>query len=428
MPDSKPLRINILGPITSVPFWPEDVCARDVLAQLEKAAGGDVEVHINSPGGDAFEGMHIANALHAYKGKSVAIIDGICASAATLAAVSCGSARMHEASLFMIHEAASFTYGTAEEIEAEAEVLRKINGRLAALYEKKTGASPEQIAAWMSATTWFSPAEALAAKFIDGVIDRPAQINAKAFARFASYYRNAPAQLRNLQRPAPPTVSALAKPSAATPAPKRTTLMEKKTLLANLTGALALAMEMAQAAADSPDAELSELGRGILDSDRLPACVLLAQPIAQKESADPTNYAEAQRVCAAAVKLVGSKGTVGALDALKAKADAGGTSASVALDAQIALIKAQAIADCKLTPTALDAYAAQVRAGERSLDDMQTWVKVSPAIGKNVSSTQVQGASETDGAKNTGGASAETDEFAERVVAELIPPRIGGSK
>lgn len=393
-------------------MWPEDVSARDIVAKLQQAGGAPVELHINSPGGDAFEGMAICNALRSYKGATTCVIDGLCASAATMAALGCGKVRMHEMAFFMVHEASSFAGGFADDLEDEAARLRKINERLISLYVAKTGKSADEIAALMAAETWMPPAEAKALGFVDEVIAAPVSATAyAAFGRVWNAYRNVPATLRAASASArpritPPAPVALAqKPSAAT---QTRTPMERKTLLANLLGALSLASDMAQAAADSPDAELSELGRQVLDTNRLPACVHLVQPLAQKETAEPTNYAEAQRVYAGAVKVLGSQSPLGALDALKAKADKGALGAVASLDADLAAIKAQAVSANKLTPAECDAYAAQVKAGARSVDDYRAFVALAVKPLAKMSTTQIQGEHGTTGALDD-----DADEFVE---------------
>jgi len=420
------VRIDLAGPITAYPMWPEDVSARDIVAKLQAAGGAPVELHINSPGGDAFEGMAICNALRSYKGETSCVIDGLCASAATMAALGCGTVRMHEMAFFMIHEASSFAGGFAEDLEDAAALLRKINARLNALYVAKTGKSSDEIAAWMAATTWFTPAEAKAAGFVDEVLASPVSPTAyAAFGRVLNTYRNVPAALTRASapaataRPLPKLPVALAQtPVAATP--KRTP-MERKTLLANLLGALALASDMAQAAADSPDPELSEMGRQVLDSNRLPACVHLVQPIAQKDSTEPTNYAEAQRVYNGAVKVLGSQSPLGALDALKAKADKGAFGAAASLDADLAAIKAQAVADNKLTPAECDAYAAQVKSGERSVDDYRAFVKLAVKPLAKMSGTQIEGAT----ASTTEAAHPDDSEFVAQFEAAQKTFRLG---
>jgi ATP-dependent Clp protease protease subunit len=157
------------------------------------AAAGDqtVHLHINSPGGDVFEARAMAAAVVGHKGKVVAHIDGIAASAATYLALSANEVRMTDGGLFMVHNSWTLAYGNKSELRATADLLDKIDGTIAADYSRKTGASAAQVTAWMDAETWFTAQEALDAKFVDA-IDANSK-GEKAQARWnLSAYANAP--------------------------------------------------------------------------------------------------------------------------------------------------------------------------------------------------------------------------------------------
>jgi ATP-dependent Clp protease protease subunit len=147
-------------------------------------------MHINSPGGDVFEARAMAAAIAAHAGKVVAHIDGVCASAATYLALSCSEVRMTQGGLFMVHNSWTLAMGDRTELRSTADLLEKIDGTIAADYERKTGASAEQVATWMDAETWFTAEEALEAKFIDA-IDANTQ-TAKQAKWNLSAYANAP--------------------------------------------------------------------------------------------------------------------------------------------------------------------------------------------------------------------------------------------
>ena len=386
-------QINIYGPITSMPWTSEEVSSKQVIDALNRANGEPVEVHINCFGGEVFEGIAIANALRSYKGKTTAVIDSVAASAATVVALGCESVRMHEDSLFMIHEAASLAMGTADDLDQQAALLRQINDILAGAYERKTKAGKEQIAKWMAEETWFPAAQAKELGFADEVIPGRSKASAAAFGRFFAHYKRVPEALRIAAQPAAqvptPAINALAKPSAAN-TPKRPP-MDRKTLIATMAGCLALAQETAQAMADSSDSELSEAGRTCLADGALPACSKALQPLAQKDGAEPTNLSDALRVFAAASKLLGgADGIVGKLDALKAKADTGGVSAEAARDARLAIIRAEAVKGLKLTPAKCDQYEASVRKGERSVEDYAAFVKAALPAAAGASPEQVE--------------------------------------
>ena len=163
------------------------VSAESVVKALSGA--GDVALHINSPGGDVFEGTAIASAIASHKGKVTAYIDGVAASAATRVALAASEVRMAESSLFMIHNSWTMALGNKDELRATADLLEKVDATINADYAKKTGKSTEEIASLMAAETWFTAQEALDAKFIDA-IDSGTQ--AKAMAWNLSAYSNAP--------------------------------------------------------------------------------------------------------------------------------------------------------------------------------------------------------------------------------------------
>ena len=73
----------------------------DAIAQAGDAK--TLNIHINSPGGDVFEGRAIMAALRRFEGKKVAHIDSLCASAATSIALACDEVIMADGAFFMIH-------------------------------------------------------------------------------------------------------------------------------------------------------------------------------------------------------------------------------------------------------------------------------------------------------------------------------------
>lgn len=166
-----------------------------------------VHLHINSPGGDVFEARAMAAAVVAHPAPVVAHIDGICASAATYLALACSEVRMTDGGLFMVHNSWTFAYGNKAELRTTADLLDKIDGTIVSDYARKTGASNEQVIAWMDATTWFTAAEALDAKFIDAIDPNTKQDGATQARWNLSAYPNAPQQQ---EKPPAPDLTAMA--------------------------------------------------------------------------------------------------------------------------------------------------------------------------------------------------------------------------
>jgi len=170
-------------------YWGASATA--LLEALKDTAGKVVHLHINSPGGDVFEARAMAAALVSHGAKVVSHIDGVCASAATYLALAASEVRMTDGGLFMVHNSWTFTYGNKEELRQTADLLDKIDGTISADYQRKTGASADQVAAWMNAETWFTAQEALDAKFIDAIDSNTKSGNEQARWNLSAY-ANAP--------------------------------------------------------------------------------------------------------------------------------------------------------------------------------------------------------------------------------------------
>lgn len=161
------------------------VSAMSVIQAIQQAGNvKTLNVHINSPGGDVFEGRAIMAALSSFNGKTVAIIDALCASAATSIALACSEVQMAEGALFMIHNASTFAWGDKTALRDTADLLQKIDGIIINDYAVKTGKTADEIAAMMDAETWMDAKEALDAGFIDSICEKPKATNAWNLSAF----------------------------------------------------------------------------------------------------------------------------------------------------------------------------------------------------------------------------------------------------
>ncbi len=155
--------INIYGDITSW-AWEElgEMSAVNLSKQLE--AMGDVEqinVFINSYGGEVAEGLAIYNALKRHKAKVTTYCDGFACSIASVIFMAGDIRIMNEASLLMIHNAWTFASGNASELRKQADDLEKITQASVEAYKAHSSLTEEEIKALMDAETWILPTEAL---------------------------------------------------------------------------------------------------------------------------------------------------------------------------------------------------------------------------------------------------------------------------
>lgn len=171
------------------------VSALAVIDAINQAGDAQVlNVHINSPGGDVFEGRAIMAAISAFRGKTVAKIDALCASAATSIALACDEIEMAEGAAFMIHNAKTLAYGDKSDLRHTADVVEKIEGAIVNDYTTRTGKDEAEIRAAMQAETWFTAAEALEYGFVDRVTGKTKVKNTWNLAAFDKVPR---ALLRN---------------------------------------------------------------------------------------------------------------------------------------------------------------------------------------------------------------------------------------
>jgi len=127
----------------------------------------NLAIHINSPGGDVFEGQAIYSQLKHHKAHKTVFIDGIAASIASVIAMAGDEVVMPENGMMMIHEPSGFVMGTQDDMAKMADVLAKIRETIVAVYARKTGLEREHVAEMMKEETWLTADEAVEFGFAD---------------------------------------------------------------------------------------------------------------------------------------------------------------------------------------------------------------------------------------------------------------------
>lgn len=172
-------------------FWEEGVTAKNFIKELTAIKAGQINLHINSPGGSVFDGVAIYNALKNHPATVTTFVDGLAASIASVIALAGDKVVMAENSLYMIHNPWGFAQGDAEEMRKTAEMLDKVRGTLLTTYMSKTGKDEAELIAMLDAETWLDAKEALAHGFIDEIA---APIQMAACADLAAFnFKNVPA-------------------------------------------------------------------------------------------------------------------------------------------------------------------------------------------------------------------------------------------
>ena len=163
-------RIVFLGtPVT------EEV-ANTIVAQLlflqQDDADREIQLYINSPGGDADAGLAIYDTMQLVQPRVATTCVGMAASAA--AVILAGGARGRRAALpnsrMLIHQASTGIQGTAADIEVHAREILRLNARIKQLLAADTGQDVERISQDINRDYWMSAAEAQEYGLIDTII------------------------------------------------------------------------------------------------------------------------------------------------------------------------------------------------------------------------------------------------------------------
>lgn len=140
----------------------------DVLDEL----GNDVqriELHLNSPGGEVWEGLAIMNALRQHAVPVTAVVDGIAASAASFIAVAADELVMGQNTRLMIHDALGICIGQATDMHDFGDWLSNLSDEIASIYASKAGGDVKDWRRAMLAETWYSAQEAVDSGLADSV-------------------------------------------------------------------------------------------------------------------------------------------------------------------------------------------------------------------------------------------------------------------
>ncbi|TSD67597.1 hypothetical protein FFF34_009460 [Inquilinus sp. KBS0705] len=142
-----------------------------IQTQLQAAAGADVEVHISSVGGSAFDAITIYDLLKKYTGHVTTYIDALAASAASIVAMAGNKIVMSKYALLMIHKPMVGSGGNADELLKDVQMLNVVQSRLAQIYMDKSGLDGVTVNSLINSVTWMTADQALNLGFVDAIED-----------------------------------------------------------------------------------------------------------------------------------------------------------------------------------------------------------------------------------------------------------------
>lgn len=145
------------------------VTANDFVRDLRAVTAKTINLHLNTPGGDVFDGVAIFNALKNHSATVNVHVDGLAASAGSFIAMAGDKVIMEPHSKMMIHEAFGLAIGNAEDMTKMAERLDATSQNIASIYAEKAGQDADYWRAQMKAETWYTDQQAVDAGLADEI-------------------------------------------------------------------------------------------------------------------------------------------------------------------------------------------------------------------------------------------------------------------
>lgn len=133
-----------------------------------------ITVHINSPGGNALDGVAIYNSLVNHSATVDVIVEGMAYSAASLIAMAGDTIKMSAGSQMMVHEARGMTHGTAAQLVKFADLLKATSGQMAAIYAARSGRELAAVKTDMKNETFMTAEEAVEMGYAGEVLEAKA--------------------------------------------------------------------------------------------------------------------------------------------------------------------------------------------------------------------------------------------------------------
>lgn len=150
----------------------DNTCPGDVRRAVE--SGEDVNVYINSDGGELVAGIEMYSILVEYAGNTTAYIQSRAASAATVAMMGCRRIVAEAPSLICIHNPTVYADGTAAKLRHAADDLDNVKGAIIAAYRRHATVSDDELSKLMDRDVWITADEAKNVGIVDEIATRGA--------------------------------------------------------------------------------------------------------------------------------------------------------------------------------------------------------------------------------------------------------------
>lgn len=169
--DNDTLNLYFYSEITSYAFDEKQITAEKLAEKLSEFEGNNINVFVNSYGGEVYETYAIASQLLRAKANKTCYIDGIAASAATLVPMACDKVIMASYATMFIHNAWVYISGNSTELRKAADDLDKVMEANRSLYMRKFNGTLEELTKMLDDETTMTAKECKEYGFCDEIVE-----------------------------------------------------------------------------------------------------------------------------------------------------------------------------------------------------------------------------------------------------------------
>ncbi|QNB48201.1 Clp protease ClpP [Thermanaerosceptrum fracticalcis] len=168
--DDGTAELLLYGEISSSTWWGDEVTPKQFKKDLDDLGDvSEINVYINSEGGDVFAGQAIYSMLKRHRATINIYVDGLAASIASVIAMVGDKVIMPKNAMMMVHNPWTIAIGTADDFRKLADDMDKIRESIITVYTDKSGMDQDKIIEMMDKETWMTAEEAVKYGFADEI-------------------------------------------------------------------------------------------------------------------------------------------------------------------------------------------------------------------------------------------------------------------
>lgn len=167
--------LYIFGDIVPFEWLDGDVSAYGIVQEIKDLEVDEINVHIDSFGGDVSSGWGIYNALRSHPAKINTYGDGFVASAALYPFLAGDNRYASNVSGYYLHRVIICAQGYSDELASAAKDAEKMTEIGINAFVDRAGMEAETVRVLMEAETWLTPAQALEYGIATAIISDTAQ-------------------------------------------------------------------------------------------------------------------------------------------------------------------------------------------------------------------------------------------------------------